>query len=222
MLTRLSVLSALLLCPLAVLAADAPATDPAKVFESTGVELYLKKDVMAARASNDDLATYTKALQGAAEEYFAAQKEPWKEDLDIVVAVKPGPQARVWFVSWVLPDPDERLSALRTKLAAVPPPPVNGGPVAFCIHTQIAGGNDKPPSKMGSPPFPKEWTDALANVHATKPVPFDDLMAMIGTTPVVNAWDEKAGKLMVGGFLIFVVLAAVLFVRRDKKSRRRL
>ena len=155
MLIRLFALFGLLLGPMAVLAADAQPPDAPKAFETMGVELYLKKDIVAQRASNDDLAAYTKALQSAAEDYFAGRKDNWQEDLDIVVAIKPGNQSRVWLVSRVFPEPDDRLSDLRDKLAAVPPPPVNGGPVAFCIHSQVAGGNNKPPSKMGSPPFPK-------------------------------------------------------------------
>ena len=111
MLIRLFALSGLLLCPLAVLAEDTPAAvapaagtsmpdapvvEAPKAFETEGVELYIKKDIMAQRASNDDLAAYTKALQGVADDYFTAQKDPWREDLDIVVAIKPGPIARVW------------------------------------------------------------------------------------------------------------------------------
>jgi len=221
MFNRWLVLIGLLISPLAALAADAPAADAPKVFETTGVELYLKKEVMAQRASNDDMATYVKALQAAAEDFFIAQKEPWKEDLDIVVAVKPGPQARVWFVSWVLPAPDDRLSVLRAKLAAIPPPPVNSGPVAFCIHTQIAGGNGKPPSAVGSPPIPQEWKDIAAKAGTAKPLAMDDLLALIGTAPPANTWDATAGRMMVGGFLIFVVIAGIFFVRRNMATRRR-
>jgi hypothetical protein len=221
MLIRLIALCGLLLSPLAGLAAEAPAADAPPVFDTTGVDLYLPQKVMAQRVSVDDMATYTKALQAAAEDYFTSQKDPWKEDLAIVVAVKPGPQARVWLVSWVLPDPNDRLAALRDKLAAIPPPPVTGGPVAFCIDVAIAGGNGKPPSTAGSPPMPKEWTDALAKGASNKPVPFDDLMALIGATPPVNSWDKQAGQLMIGGFMIFVVIAAFFFYQRNRSVRRR-
>lgn len=231
---RVILLFGLLLSPLTVLAADAPAPDAAtaatttaatteapKPFETMGVELYLKKDVMAQRASNDDLATYTKALQSAAEDYFSAQKDPWREDLDIVVAIKPGPQSRVWLVSRVFPEPDDRLSDLRDKLNAVPPPPVTGGPVAFCIHTQVAGGNDKPPSKIGSPPFPKEWSDALAKAGSTKPLAFDDMMALVSSAPLTSTWAKISGPLMLGGFAVAAVVGVAFMSWRKRKAQRR-
>jgi hypothetical protein len=230
MLTRLFALFGLLLCPVAIFAADAPApaaaTDaPAveapKAFETMGVELYLKKNIVAQRASNDDLAEYTKALQSAAEEYFTGKKDNWREDLDIVVAVKPGPLSRVWLVSRVFPEPDDRLSDLRDKLAAVPPPPVNGGPVAFCIHTQVAGGNLLPPSKLGSPPFPKEWSDALAKSGSTKPLAFDDMLVLVSAAPTTTTWQNISGPLLLGGFAVSVVVAVSYLTWRNKQRRRR-
>jgi hypothetical protein len=236
MLIRLFALSGLLLCPLAVLAEnapaavapaagtsmpDAPAVEAPKAFETEGVELYIKKDIMAQRASVDDMAAYTKALQGVADDYFTAQKDPWREDLDIVVAIKPGPIARVWLVSRIFPEPDDRLSDLRDKLAAVPAPAVNGGPVAFCIHSEVAGGNRQPPSKLGAPPFPKEWMDALAKAGINKPIPFDDLMALVSSTPPVNRWNQISGPLMMGGFVVAVLVGLGFNYRRNRKRKGR-
>ncbi len=147
--TPLLCLLGLLLAPLAALAADAPAspaaaapTDPApagqaaaaatpvKGFETTGLDLYRSREETLQRASNNDMAAYTKQLQAVCEDFFA--NATLSENLAIVAAIKPGPESRIWLISSRTDKLDARLTSLRDKLAAVTPPPVNTGPVVFC------------------------------------------------------------------------------------------
>ena len=164
-------LAATVLFPLAVRADDTP-----KGFDTAGVDFYLSQQETAAHVSLDDLATYTKAVQDACAAYFANSTTP--EDIDIVVAVKPGPESRVWLISMAQPPADQRFADLRVKLAKIDPPPVHDGPVAFDVHGVVAGGNNQPPTtKQGQPEMPQIWRAAILRAQqAYKPINFNQML----------------------------------------------
>ena len=199
----------LLVGPLAAGAADAP-----KGFDTSGVDFYLPQKVTAERASLDDLADYTKRLQAVCEAYYANSTAA--DDVDIDVAVRPGPQSRVWLISLAPPPADQRLADLRQKLESVPPPPVKGGPVALSIHAIIAGGNDQPPTKAGTPPqMPDDWKTVYIRSRNSKPVTFDDMVNMVWAGPVPLAPKPIADYLGIGVLVIIGIISAVQYRRRN-------
>ncbi len=156
-------MKATLFAVLTLLAASlaAVALDTPKGFETDNIVLYQPNQALQARVSAvADLANYIKQLQAVCAEFFATTNTP--ETLHIVVAIRPGKRARVWFVSSTHPAPDPTREPLRKKLEAVTPCDVHDGPVAFAISAKLAGGDGKNPKgdKDFKPPVPKEWQDA--------------------------------------------------------------
>jgi hypothetical protein len=198
----------LLLGPLAA-QADTP-----KGFDTNGVDFYLPQTATAGRASLDDLATYTQKLQSVCDAYFANTTAP--DDLDIDVAVKPGPQSRVWLVSITAPPADQRLADLRAKLLAVTPPPVHDGPVAFSIHGIIAGGNDQPPTKPGQPPqLPEDWKTVILKYRTTKPVSFDDMINLVWDGPPPATSHSFGNYVGIAALIIVGVLWGINYRRNN-------
>src|SRR5688572_28028433 len=79
--------------PFLALAADAP-----KGFATESVNIgYLPESALAERVKVEDLAEYLKKLQATCTEFFADTTTP--ENLDVVTAVTPRGQTRVWLVS---------------------------------------------------------------------------------------------------------------------------
>ncbi len=105
-------------------------------------------------------------MQAVAGDFYATARTP--DTLHIVVALRPGSQSRVWFVSSTRAGDAKDLDPLRKKLEAVTPMEVKQGPVAFVISTKIAGGGaetEKPvDAKDYQPSIPREWTDAARGV----------------------------------------------------------
>jgi len=131
-------------------------------FETDHIVFYLPDEVMGARVDAvADLASYMKQFQAVCTEYFATTKTP--ETLHIVVVVRPGKRARVWFVSSTRPAQDAQREPLRKKLEAVPPCDVHDGPISLAICAKLAGGDGKTtqPDKDSGTPIPKEWQDAV-------------------------------------------------------------
>lgn len=148
----------------------APAADGAKGFQTVGVQLYLPNDAMQKRVPNvQALATFIKAVQQICTEHFASSEIA--DSLAIVVAIKPGNQARYWFVSSRY-TPDGDFDTLRAKLAKIPAPTVVGGPVTFAIQSSIAGGAPKTLSK--ELPIPKEWKVAAQATNSKEPLRVPD------------------------------------------------
>jgi len=143
-------LAVLLLALQILLHAAAAATG----FKTERLSLYQTDEVLRARlTSTESLAEYFKKLEAVCTDFFATATEP--ETLHIVVAVKPGKVARIWFVSSTRGD-DKALEPLRQKLEAVPPLEVFAGPLAFAISAKIAGGDGKSgyKDKNAGPPIP--------------------------------------------------------------------
>src|SRR5437868_3763259 len=139
-------MKAIFLAIFALLAASSPglALGPAEGFEIDHFVFYLPEEIMEARiGSEGDFVNYGKQLRAICTEFFATTKTP--ETLHIVVVVRPGKRARVWFISSTRPAPDAQLEPLRKKLEAIPPCDVHEGPVAFAISAKLAGGDGKSP-----------------------------------------------------------------------------
>lgn len=151
-------------------------------FHTVNLVLYQPDDVLRDRVPDIKmLAAYIKRLQAICEQFFAETRTP--EILDVVVAVKPGKRARVWFVSSTRTAADTQLDSLRKALEAVEPMPLRNGPVAVAISATIAGAERKLPhsnSPPYSPPIPEEWAK-VADKSRT-PVP-DGILEIL--------WPEK-------------------------------
>jgi len=149
------------LCLLSTLFFILPQADAAPGFETVNVVLYQPNSILSQRVPTvQELAGYINRLEGACNDFFAADTAP--ETLHVVVAVRPGKLSRIWFVSAGRAPGAVDLEPLRKNLEAIPPCDVHGGPIIFAISANIAGGGDKK-FAAGShyqPPIPKEWQDA--------------------------------------------------------------
>jgi hypothetical protein len=162
----------LLLAIFCLLSFSANAAEPG--FKMESLFLYQPDEVLRERVSDvEDLAKYTKSLESVCIQFFAKEAHP--EALRLVVAVKPGKQSRVWFIS------DSRknmktLAPLRAKLEKVVPFEARGS-VAFAVNGSVAGGKN-PPFGENGPPIPAEWEDAAKNKKGSVLVP-DGFLALV-------------------------------------------
>ncbi len=157
-----------------VASSGALALDTAKGFATDHLVLYQPNEELQERLPSGDatgLANYIKQIQAVCTEFFATTTRP--ENFTIVVAIRPGKRSCVWFISSTLPPTDLSREPLRKKLDMITACDVRGGPVAFAIVAQLAGGNTRIPNvndKDFSPPIPKEWSDAtLPKNHGPLP-----------------------------------------------------
>jgi hypothetical protein len=141
-------------------------------FTVSNLVLYQPEAVLGARARIPELAAYVKRLEAVAADGLPGVMTP--EALDLVVAVKPGRRARVWFVTERSPA-DPVLGALRRSLEAVEPVDVEGGPVVFAIAGTVGGGAASAPRAPGREPrAPREWGEAVA--RAGRPLDTDEVV----------------------------------------------
>lgn len=107
-------------------------------FETQNIVLYQTDDVLEERLPDiAKLNDYIKRLRDVCQKFFAGTTAP--ETLDVVVAVRPGRQSRIWFVSSVQSTPDASRKSLRKSLENVTPCDVTSGSIAFAIGAKIAG-----------------------------------------------------------------------------------
>ena len=192
--------------------AVAGASSAAPNVKTAMIVLYQPEEVMQARVLEvKALADYAKGLEAACADYFAGATRP--ETLHIVIAVKPGKRARVWFVSDTRKL--ESLAPLRDKLQAVVPLEVFHGPVAFGLQMSIAGGAPGAPSATdsGPPPIPQEWRDSAKGEEGPLTVP-DDFLKKV--------WPDEPGSTVANqptppGFVNQVLepLGGVIFKPKD-------
>jgi|GEM_PF-824097 len=154
----------------------ASAVEPAKGFATASLNIgYMPDAELGRRVTVPELTGYIKKLEAECTGFFASTNTP--ENLDIVVAVKPGKVSRVWFISSRIPLAAEKRDQLRAKLEGVAAPDVSGGAIAFAIEGKVAGGDPKSPKKTGAPPVPAGWKDALTKQdHAMQ---FDEMLATV-------------------------------------------
>ncbi len=120
----------------------------------SNVVLYQPDAELKARLGGVNLlAGYIKQVKALCEPSFNSERP---EALDIVIIVKPGGKARVWFVSTLQKAPDR--TKLKQAIEAIPTPPVKEGPVAFALSYDLNGAERKKPSTgTFQPPIPEEW-----------------------------------------------------------------
>lgn len=151
-------------------------TISAAPFHTENVVLYQPDEVLKQRVpSVKALGDYIQKLESICEGHFGDSAKA--SNLAIVVAVKPGGRSRFWLVPSANADPND-LEKLRTKLAAVPPVAVEGGPLAFALNGSIAGGIKTAADQSGKPPIPKEWVDAMGKTQEAVSVPEGFLKAV--------------------------------------------
>ncbi len=168
----------------------------AKGFDTASINIgYMSQEEFGHRVQVAELADYIKRLQAACTEFFA--ESTTAEDLEIVVAAKPGKVSRVWFISSRKPEAEEHRDDLRQKLEAVAVPAVRFGPIAFAIDGQIAGEIAKGKPKADGPPTPAEWEDAIAKLSG--PSHFDALLEKVWPNPPGS---PEAGMEAPEGFVV--------------------
>lgn len=166
---------ALYLLPAVALVSPSLAADA----KMAGLLLYQPERQMRSRVGDvGAFASFVQKAQTACAGAFTAEA---REGVEVVVMLKPGGGARVWFVSSLAQPPDR--SQLAAAIAALPAPPVRA-PVAFALAYDLNGFvRPAPSSGQLSPPIPAEWTERTKGVDGP-------LVAPDGFIPYV--WpDEK-------------------------------
>lgn len=123
-----------------------------------------------------DADVYLDRILEVAHNFFVGDAMP--ETLHIVMVVKPGRQARIWFVSSARPPGAPDLEPLRKLLAAVTPLEVKEGPVILTISGAIMGGDgtDLPEDRL---PIPAAWKALEAGLKDPLPVGSDAFLALV-------------------------------------------
>ena len=148
-------------------AALAHAAEP---YTKHNVVLLQGSSVLEARvASVDAMAEYIRAVETAARQAVLAAPTPRPAAGFIVVAVQPGPRARVWLDFDSAPS-FETSRLLVDKIAAVPPMEVRNGPVVFALKVGLWDAFE---SKRLAP-SPPSWK--AVTQQAGKQLEIDELM----------------------------------------------
>ena len=120
------------------------------------------------------LAEYFKKVKSISEPSFHSDLP---ESLDIVIVVKPGGKARVWFSSTLQNAPDR--TELKKAIEAIPTPLVKQGPLAFALSYDLNGIERK---KQGDGqfqlPLPEEWKIKAKDINGPLIIP-DGLIPLI-------------------------------------------
>lgn len=134
-----------------------PQAGAASGLSTDSIVLYQPDSELAARTSPEDMGALIKAIEPIAARWFTAASPP--QTLDIVVIVRPGRQARYWFVS-SRGDDAEAFAGYRRDLAAIEPPEVRA-PFAFAILGSVGGATRGSSDAGFAPPLPSEWRAAI-------------------------------------------------------------
>jgi hypothetical protein len=125
------------------------------------------------------MATYLKAVEAAVASVTA--QPGWAPNAGFVVlVVRPGPEARVWW-DWQQPLPAAQQQALTAAVAALPPFVVRRGPVVVALKLGWGGA----PEPQRRAPAPPEWK-AVAQA-AGRALPLDDLVVAAWPTAPLQA-----------------------------------
>jgi TonB family protein len=137
---------------------------------------YQNADVLLRRLpAKYEVAAYLDQLKAVAHNFFVGAARP--ETFQIVVVLRPGGAARVWFVSSRRPNDAKELEPLRRLLEGVPPVEVHDGPVVLTLAGRVAGGHGlPPPDDAATPPVPREWLEATHGLDPTPPVSSDEFL----------------------------------------------
>jgi hypothetical protein len=109
-------------------------------------------------------AEYVERVRDEAEAYFAEVPPADGQALTLVLAVRPGREARYWSEFRPGGLPDFIGEGLRRRLAGLTPPQVRGGPVAQALQFYLWGGPAvRDPSRFAV--VPRQWQEALAGTE---------------------------------------------------------
>jgi hypothetical protein len=141
----------------------------AEGFKTAGIVLYQPDDVLKERVSSADvIAEYFKKLEAVTEEHFKKHARP--ANLDLVIAIKPDYRVKCW-LQCTDASLSKELADLRLKIEAIKPIEVTGGPFAFAVRGQLAGGVEVKNDDGNGPPIPDEWKAAAKDVKESLMVP---------------------------------------------------
>jgi hypothetical protein len=164
--TPLSFLPAWVACALlCAAAAVAHAAEPSSAASARAAEPFIKHNVvllqpsavLEARVSSvDAMAEYIRAVEAAAMQAVRASASQRPAAGFIVIAVRPGPYARVWLDFDAPPPAFDTSRALVANIAAVKPFEVRDGPVVFALKVGLWDAFE---SKRLAP-SPAEWKAA--------------------------------------------------------------
>lgn len=141
----------------------------AEGFKTAGIVLYQPDDVLKERVGSANvIADYFKKIEKVTEEHFKQHAQP--ANLDLVIAIKPDHRVKCW-LQCTDTSVSKELGALRKKLEAIKPIEVTGGPFAFAVRGQLAGGVEVKNDDGDHPPIPDEWKAAAKDVKGSLIVP---------------------------------------------------
>lgn len=155
-------------------------------FKAGAINLNMPSENLKARLPDTQLLSrYVKEIETACNEYFKKEAKP-APPFHLMIAVKPGKVARVWFV---VSDPNEnaRLAPLKQKLESMPAMEVVKGPVAFAISDEDTANNEE--IRQG-PPVPEEWMKIIDQSEEELVMP-DGVLAILWPD---SAEDKAAAK----------------------------
>ena len=138
------------------------------------VVLLQKGEIIEQRVAGgaDAMAAYLKTLGDAEIETMRAHPTQIPSAGFIVVAVRPGNQARTWF-DFKPALADATMAALAHTVETTPTMPVKSGQIVFALRVSV--WSDKPPTAYA--PAPQSWKDATKDM---KPKPdIDTLVDMV-------------------------------------------
>ena len=148
----------------------------AEGFKTAGIVLYQPDEVLRERfASADVLAEYFKKVEAATEEHFKQHSKP--ANLDLVIAIKPEYRVKCW-LRYTDASLDKELTALRKKIEAIKPLKITGGPFAFVVQGQLAGGVKNASNDGNRPPIPDEWKAVAEKAKEPLRLP-DDFLKLL-------------------------------------------
>jgi len=136
------------------------------------ISLYQPDDLIGKRIDVKDLSQFLKAASAECVHYFGAAGVP--ENLNVVIALRPGKRSKVWLEPANAGHPER--AALIKRLEAIPVMEIKEGPVAVAVIGAIGGGVPKP-ADAPPLPVPQEWKDASATEKAA--IGLDELLQKI-------------------------------------------
>jgi hypothetical protein len=133
---------------------------------------YQPDPVLRLRVDAEEFIEFLVAVDEAVRGHFASAPTGPGQDLTLVVAVRPGRQARYWLDFAPGEGRQEVIEGLRRRLHALRPPSVRRGPVCHTTQWQLWGGARQ---GGGFRVIPGEWEAALAAAGGELRIPDDVL-----------------------------------------------
>ena len=148
-------------------------------FISESITLPQSDDILQIRlASTKEIAAYVKQIEFAAKESFQLLSKPQPTTGAIVVAVKPGYQARFWLLSSEYPINTDISQDFQARFDKIRPMTVQQGPIAFSINFTINGGGKPLKMEGNHMPIPEEWRKAAEKSSGSLTIP-DGYLALV-------------------------------------------